>query len=86
MIYLKETYNLIKNDQTIDKIIDRGKLKRERRITKKLTLIRVDSLLANMNNYKFNSLETNNNEIDVFLLDIENLFNAELQSLLKMFK
>lgn len=39
-----------------------------------------------MNNYKFNSLETNNNEIDVFLLDIENLFNAELQSLLKMFK
>ena len=84
--YLKETYNLIKNDQTIDKIIDRGKLKRERRITKKPTLIRVDSLLANMNNYKFNSLETNNNDIDVFLLDIENLFNAELQSLLKMFK
>lgn len=84
--YLKETYNLIKNEQTIDKIIDRGKLKRERRIPKKPTLIRVDSLLASMNNYKFNSLETNNNEIDVFLLDIENLFNAELQSLLKMFK
>lgn len=83
--YLKETYNLVKNDQTLDKVIDRGKLKRKSRIIIKPTLMRVDSILAKMNNYKFNPLEPDNNKINKFLSEIENLFNMELKDLLKMF-
>lgn len=84
--YLKETYNLDKNDQTLDKIIDRGKLKRAQRVTIKPTLMRVDSLLAKMNNYKSNSLEHYNSNIIMSLYDMEILFNGELNLVIERFK
>lgn len=84
--YLKETYNLDKNDETLDKIIDRGKLKRAQRVTIKPTLMRVDSLLVKMNNYKFNSLEPDSEDINPLLLSIENLFNGELNLVITRFK
>lgn len=84
--YLKETYNLDKNYETLDKIIDRGKLKRAQRVTMKPTLMRVDSLLEKMNNYKFNPLEPKSEDINTLLMNIEELFNSELNLLIKRFK